>query len=257
MLGDGVDPGRPIVGTTALNTGRLYYLFALPVLALAVLLAHNIRRGGFGRLLVAVRDNEEAARSFTVRASVVKVQGFLLAGFLAGVGGALYGHALARVGTSTFPTSASIAIVSMVVIGGISLLAGPLIGVLFVIGIPAFLPLDSAGLAASALGQLLIIMYLPSGLGGLVEPVRDRIVKLLGRRSGYDVDAIYADIATAAGSTSRERSSSNGISRRRIPVPAAEQLRPQGSVLLDVRGLTKSFGGVRAVRQVSFDVRAR
>ena len=258
MLDGGQAPGRPIVGQTPLTSARLYYWFALPVLALVLVLARNVRRGGFGRLLIAVRDNEDAARAFTIRASIVKIQGFLLAGFVAGVGGALYGHALSRISATTFPTSASIAVVSMAVIGGISLLSGPLLGVLFVIGIPAFLPLDSAGLAASALGQLLVIMYLPAGLGGLVEPVRDRIVKLLGRRAGYDVDAIYAEVATAAGSataSSANKGESGAVRERQLPVPPAEQLRPRGSVLLDVRGLTKSFGGVRAVRGVSFDVR--
>ena len=251
VLGDGVDPGRPIIGDTALDTGKLYYYFALPVLVITVLLARNVRRGGFGRLLTAVRDNEEAARAFTVRASLVKTQGFLLAGFFAGVGGALYGHALSRIGSSTFPTSASIAVVVMTVIGGISLLSGPIIGALFIIGVPAFLPLDSAGLAASALGQLLIIMYLPAGLGGLAEPLRDKIVKALGRRAGIDVDAAYDDVPTAAGSTGSAR-----VRDRVAPIRPSERLRPPGSVLLQGQGLTKSFGGVKAVRNVSFDVRA-
>jgi ABC-type branched-subunit amino acid transport system ATPase component/ABC-type branched-subunit amino acid transport system permease subunit len=251
VLGDGVDPGRPVVGSLPLDTGKLYYAFALPVLVLTVLLARNVRQGGFGRLLTAVRDNEEAARAFTVRASLVKTQGFLLAGFFAGVGGALYGHALSRIGSSTFPTSASIAVVVMTVIGGLSLLSGPIIGALFIIGVPAFLPLDSAGLAASALGQLLIIMYLPAGLGGLAEPVRDRIVRALGRRAGIDVDAAYSEVATAAGSTGTAQ-----VRSRVAPVRPSERLRPPGSVLLRAEGLVKSFGGVRAVRGVSFDVRA-
>jgi ABC-type branched-subunit amino acid transport system ATPase component/ABC-type branched-subunit amino acid transport system permease subunit len=254
VLGDGRDPGRPVIGDTALDTGKLYYWFALPVLVLLTLLVRNVRRGGFGRLLVAIRDNEDAARSFTIRASLVKIQGFLLAGFVAGVGGALYGHALARIGTTTFPTSASIAVVAMTVVGGVSLLVGPLLGAFVVLGFPAFVPLDSAGFAANALGQLLLIMYLPMGIGGLAEPIRDRIVKLLGRRAGYDVDAIYADVATAAGSSTGE--APVAVRDRVLPVPPALQLRPRGSTLLEVHDLAKSFGGVRAVRGVSFDVRA-
>jgi ABC-type branched-subunit amino acid transport system ATPase component len=93
-------------------------------------------------------------------------------------------------------------------------------------------------------------MYLPAGLGGLVEPVRDRVVKRLGRRAGLDVDAIYGEVAAAAGSVGAS------ARRRELPVPAAERLRPPGTVLLDVQGLRKSFGGVRAVRGVSFDVRS-
>ena len=251
VFGDGVDPGRPIVGDTPLDTGKLYYLFALPVLVLTVLLARNVRRGGFGLMLTAVRDNEDAARAFTVRAARVKTQGFLLAGFFAGVGGALYGHALSSIGYSTFAPKASVLVVVMVVIGGISLLSGPIIGALLVFGVPAFVPLDSAGLAATALGQLLIVLYLPAGLGGLTEPLRDKIVKALGRRAGFDVDAAYDTVPTAMGSTGAAR-----VRSRTAPVPPSDRLRPPGTTLLQVTGLTKSFGGVHAVRGVSFDVRA-
>ena len=251
VFGIGVDPGRPVVGTTVLDTGRQYYWFALPVLAVATLLSWNVRRGGFARLLIATRDNEEAARAFTVRASLVKVQGFLFAGFIAGMGGALASHALSEVSYRTFPTTASITVVAMSVIGGISLLAGPLIGAVFVLGVPLFVPLDSAGLAATALGQLIIIMYMPAGLGALAERARDGVVKMLGRRAGLDVDAIYSQVAAAAGSTA----AGARIRERRLPVPSVERLRPDGAVLLDVQGLTKSFGGVRAVRGINFDVR--
>src|SRR4051812_20177241 len=257
ILGDGVDPGRPCLESTckhALDTGEAYYFFALPVLVLVTLLARNVRCGGFGRLLTAIRDNEDAARAFTVPAARVKTQGFLLAGFVAGIGGALYGHALSRIGSSTFPTSASIAVVAMTVIGGISLLAGPIIGAVFVLGVPAFLPLDSAGLAATSFGQLLIILYLPAGLGGLAEPVRDRIVKALGRRAGIDVDAAYDETPTAIGSAPAATSAQ--VRQRVAPVEVPERLRPPGSSLLEVTGLRRSFGGVHAVRGVSLSVRA-
>jgi ABC-type branched-subunit amino acid transport system ATPase component/ABC-type branched-subunit amino acid transport system permease subunit len=251
VLGEGVDPGRPIVGNVPLDTGKLYYAFALPVLVLTVVLARNVRRGGFARLLVAVRDNEDAARAFTVPAALVKTQGFLLAGFFAGIGGALYGHALSQISATAFPTAASLDVVAMSVIGGIGLLAGPIIGALFLIGVPAFLPLDSAGLVATRLGVLIVILYLPGGLGSLAEPVRDAIVKRLGRRAGIDVEVAYNAPPTAAGS-------GQGVSvrERTSPVPPGERLRPPGTTLLHVDGLVKSFGGVRAVRGVSFDVRA-
>jgi ABC-type branched-subunit amino acid transport system ATPase component/ABC-type branched-subunit amino acid transport system permease subunit len=252
VFGSGVDPGRPVVGGTPLDGGRLYYWFALPVFILTTILAWNVRRGGFARLLIAVRDNEEAARAFTVRAALVKVQGFLLAGFIAGVGGALIGHAFSQVGALNFQTRASTVVVALSVIGGVSLLAGPILGAILVIGVPAFLPLDSAGLAANALGQLLIIMYLPAGLGSLAEGLRNRVIKAIGRRAGVDVDAIYSQVAAAAGSTATGAK----VRERRLPVAKVERLRPEGSVLLEVQGLQKSFGGVRAVRGIDFDVRA-
>lgn len=262
----GKDPGRPIVGGNALTTGREYYFVALATVVVAMVLARNIRSGGVGRLLVAVRDNEEVARSFTVPASLVKLQGFALAGFLAGVGGAMYGHSLPLISADSFPTDASINVVKIAVIGGLSLLAGPLLGAVVVLGIP-LLPLDSAGLAATALGQLLIIMYLPGGLAQLVGPLRDRVVGFLGRRAGIDVEAAY--LAEASGVVATGGAGAPGgetltadrpaasAEPRAVPahVAAARPRRSDSGLILSAHGLRKSFGGVRAVRGVSFDVR--
>jgi len=248
MLGSGVDPGRPIVFGNALESGREYYPVALVVAVLMVLLARNVRRAGFGRLLVAVRDNEDNARAFTIRARAVKLQAFALAGFIAGVGGALYGHTFSRIGTTVFGTRASIDVVVMTVIGGISTLAGPLIGVLYTIGVPAFLPLDSAGLAATSLGFLLLVMYLPGGLAQVILPIRDRIIARLVRGR---IELAQEDAP--------EEEASIPIAKRlaeRVSVPAQPTthrvLQPK---LLEATNLVKRFGGITAVNDVSFAVR--
>ncbi len=247
MLGDGADPGRPSVAGNLLDSGKEYYYFALGVFVVVMLLARNVRRGGLGRLLVAVRDNEENARAFTVRARVVTIQGFLLAGFIAGIGGALYGHALSRIGTSTFPTAASVNAVALTVLGGISILAGPLLGALYIIGVPQFVPLDAAGLAATSFGWLILILYFPGGLAQLAQPLRDRLVRRVARRAGVDIEQQEEDVRPRA-----ERSAfvapvsvfeSNGF-RYRAP----------GAPLLEATDLSKRYGGVLAVNDVSVDV---
>ncbi len=233
MLTDsGADPGRPVVFGELVDTGRKYYVFVLAVLVVMLWLARNIRTSGFARLLVAVRDNEDNARAFTVRASLVKLQGFLLSGFIAGVGGAAYGHAFARLSGSTFPATKSIDVVVMTVLGGISILAGPLLGVFFVIGVPEFLPLDAAGLAATKIGALILILYAPGGIAQLIEPIRNR---LAARLAGPP--------AEAAG-----------------PEPPAPKLEPavrpvtSGTVLLEAANLSKRFGGVIAVNDLSLSM---
>src|SRR5207248_5379937 len=90
MLGEGIDPGRPIIGHTIFDTGKKYYLFSLIPLVVTIWLASNIWRSGIGRRLRAIRDNEAVARAVTIPATSVRLQGFVLAGFLAGVGGAVY-----------------------------------------------------------------------------------------------------------------------------------------------------------------------
>ncbi|WP_051400026.1 branched-chain amino acid ABC transporter permease/ATP-binding protein [Haloechinothrix halophila] len=249
LLGDGVDPGRPIVFGIPLDSGKAYYFVGLATLLVALLLARNIRSSGFGRLLIAVRDNEDNARAFTVGTTAVKMQGMLIAGFLAGIGGAMYGHALSFIGETAFPVTASIDVAKIAVIGGISMITGPLVGALFVMGVPTFVPLDTAGLAATSFGQLLIIMYLPKGLVQIIVPLRDRVARVLGGRAGIDVDAAYA----------RRDGHSDGapaptMTRPREVAPVMHRNGYCREKLLEAQHLRKHFGGVKAVDDVSFTI---
>ena len=248
LLGTSPDPGKPKVFGRALETGHSYYFVAVAVLLVALLLARNVRSGGLGRRFVAVRDNEDAARAFTVPATAVKLQGLAIAGFIAGLAGAMFGHSLNSLNSAAFSTSLSINAVVLTVIGGLGLLAGPLLGAFVVMGV-TFLPLDSAGLAASSLGQLLIILYLPRGLGGLVVPVRDRLATHLARRAGVDVEAAFS---AELGFSENGSRGSGHLPERLTPPPVVTGSRP----LLTVTGLRKSFGGVRAVRGVDLEVRS-
>ena len=256
MLGDGRDPGKPTGWPLSgpLDTGHSYYYFALTLFVVSLVLARNIRRSGFGRLLVAIRDNEDNARAFTVRASLVKLQGYLVGGFIAGIGGATYAHGLSSIGASTFPAKSSIDVVVMTVLGGVSVLAGPIIGSAWVLGLP-LLKIGNIALAATSLGALGLILWKPGGLIQLVEPVRDRIVKMIARWHGIDPEPAYAgeDVAAADASVSAPSLASlrddGGTA-----VPGQRQPSP-GATLLEARHLSKSFGGVRAVRDVSFAIR--
>jgi len=256
MLGDGVDPGRPTGWPFhgPLDTGHRYYYFALVLFVLSLLIARNVRRSGFGRLLVAIRDNEDNARAFTVRASVVKLQGYLLAGFIAGIGGATYGHSLANIGVSTFPAAYSINVVVMTVLGGVSVLAGPILGAVWILGIP-LLNVGNLALAATNLGALLMILWKPGGLIQLVEPVRDRIVKAIARARGVDPEPLFAgdDVTDTRPTATATIASLTDRSEGAVPTQRGASA---GRTLLEARHLRKSFGGVHAVRDVSFVVRA-
>ena len=250
MVRDGVSPSRPEPFGLSLETGRSYYYFALAMLLVAMIIARNVRRGGLGRLMSAVRDNEENARALTVRAVGVKAQTLLLAGFLAGLGGALYGHGLSRVSIGSFPTVTNIDLVVMAVIGGLGIMSGPLLGALFVIAFPTFVHLDSAAIAATRFGQLLILMYLPAGFAQVIEPLRNGIVRWIGRLRRVDVDAAYA-----AASPTGEALTERVTDVRLVPADSSAR-RPPGTLLLEATDLVRKFGGIQAVAGVSLEVRA-
>ncbi len=241
-FGLGREPGRPIVGGFAFDSGRRYAYLTLAVLTLALLVARNVRVGSLGRRLIAVRDNDSAARSFGVSAARTRILGLFVGGAFAGIGVALYTHSLPVATPQSFSVSDNVEVVAMTVIGGIGIVTGPLLGALYIVGLPRFLPLDSAALAASAAGWLLLIMYVPGGLASLVAPVRTRLIARLARRGGIDPAVLTAgapDRATAVGG---------------FTVPERESTR--SGVVLEARGLSKRFGGVRAVSEVDLRVEA-
>jgi len=246
MLGTGIESRTLSVAGVTLNTGKRYFYLALTVLVVGVWLAGNIWRGGLGRRLRAVRDNEDAARAFTVPATAVKLQAFVLGGFLAGLGGAVYAGALSRLSSTAFPLDASINSAAVAVVGGLGVLIGPLLGALYIIGVPKFLPLDSAGLAATSLGWLILVLQLPGGIAQGLRGARDGIVDSLARRAGLDPLVERQDQTTAVGATLP-----NAAVRRDGP----PRLVNADKVLLEGRGLARSFGGVHAVRDVSLQVR--
>jgi ABC-type branched-subunit amino acid transport system ATPase component/ABC-type branched-subunit amino acid transport system permease subunit len=244
-LGEGTDPGRPIIGTLVLDTGKKYYFFSLLFLGIGLWVGRNVWRSAFGRRLRALRDNEDNARAFTIRTTAVKLQAFAVAGFLAGLGGAVYGHTLSRLSSTAFPVGASIDVVAMSALGGIGLLAGPLIGAFYIIGLPRFLPLDSAGLAATKLGWLILILYVPGGIAMLIRPIRDRIIGLLARGRVRPAEEPSPDAEPASLGSGALLSERADVAERR-----------KTGDILRVLDLTKTYGGVVAVDQVTFDVAA-
>ncbi|MGH9003635.1 MAG: ABC transporter permease subunit, partial [Acidimicrobiia bacterium] len=109
----------------------MYYL-CLAALVLVVAAVHTTRATRTGRVLRATRDNARAAAAMAVPTVRVQLAGFVLAGVIAGVAGALHATLLRGVGYQTYPVATSILVFSMAVIGGISSLSGTLIGVGFV-----------------------------------------------------------------------------------------------------------------------------
>ena len=66
FLGDGISPAKPKWWGYPLEYAVDYYLFALLLLCIGLWVTNNLRHGGFGRVLEALRDNEHAAQAFTV-----------------------------------------------------------------------------------------------------------------------------------------------------------------------------------------------
>lgn len=100
-------------------------------LASMVLIFFGLRRltkSPFGRVLMAIRENENRTESLGYKVFYYKVLASVVAGMVAGIAGVLYALSLRFVNTSVFGVDLTIDVLLMTIIGGVGTLIGPIIG---------------------------------------------------------------------------------------------------------------------------------
>jgi len=142
--------------------------------ALAVLLANNLRKGRLGRILAAMRDSETAAKSIGIDLRAYKLFIFGASAFIAGIGGALLSqqaHAFSPT-TQFEPISSSLLWFVALIVAGVGSLGGAVVGAAGLV-LLAFFGLSDVAPAFIALGALLI-GYLPGGsIMGMLQKLAD------------------------------------------------------------------------------------
>ena len=88
----------------------------------------NLMRTRYGRCLVAVRDNDRAADAMGMHPGFIKVYAFALAGFFAGIAGALHAYLWRGVGFESFTLHHSIIYLAMAIVGGLGTIVGSFFG---------------------------------------------------------------------------------------------------------------------------------
>jgi ABC-type branched-subunit amino acid transport system permease subunit len=171
--------GRPSLLGIDLSSERSYYFFALALLIVVVIVAHNLRRSGVGRAMIAVRDNETAAGAMGIRVMRTKLTAFAVSGFLAGVGGVAFAYSLFRFSVDSFDPYRSIFVVSMAVIGGMGSITGAVVGAFYLIGLPAIFGYgQTVDFLVGGFGLTIFILYLPGGLVSVLDKVGDGVTAL-------------------------------------------------------------------------------
>lgn len=186
-----------ILWSIPLDSEARFFYVSLAFLGLALVAVTGVRRSRTGRVLVAIRENERAARSYGVNATRTTLAAFALSGFLAAAAGALYVHEQQGLAVEPYLTQRSLDLFSMVVIGGLGSLPGAVLGAVYVRGADFFLPLDWQFLA-TGVGLLAVLLLLPSGLGGLLADLRDGALRRVARRRGLVVPSLLADVRVVA-----------------------------------------------------------
>jgi ABC-type branched-subunit amino acid transport system ATPase component/ABC-type branched-subunit amino acid transport system permease subunit len=216
-----------------------FYYSLMGVLALSLLMSWWIRRTKFGMGLIAIREDEDKAATVGVSTPTYKILAFAASAVFVGMAGAIYGYYVAFIDPlGMFNILLSVQIILSLLLGGRATLWGPVLGAFIIEWLNETSNNEFGGGNARLLifGGLLalVVLFLPQGIiptaQSWIERWRTRgKAGLAGERlSGIDL---------------REREAPQ-------PAPPDASARP----LLQVKGLEKRFGGVRAVDGASFAV---
>jgi len=174
-------PQPAVPGWLPVDPDQFLYLLVLAVAAVLCLLAVNLTRGGLGRTLVAIRDDERAATTMGVDLARVKARVFACSAAYAGVAGALFAFAIGFVAPESFTPLLSFSFLAAIVIGGLGTAGGALLGALFIEFVPQYAGDVNQALTGAIYGATLIaVMYLlPGGATGLLRRLGRRVVEVV------------------------------------------------------------------------------
>ena len=227
---------RPTWAGLSFDTATPYYALVAGVAFVAIVALWRFHRSPLGTVLVAIRENEQRARFVGYPTNRVKLTAFVASAGLTGLAGMLL--AFNNRMTSAEPISVAFSgeLLAMVIIGGMRSFLGPALGALFfVIFRDSLSRITENWLLFFGCLFVAFIVFSPTGLVGLYERAAAR-----WRKPVEDEAAMAQRLAGT--------------------VTLPEFLRPKHSgdeAVLVATGLAKSFGGIRALQDMSLRLRDR
>ena len=257
---NGVNPvGRPYLPGVPFETDPVpWYFLILIIGAASVWAMTRLRDSRLGRAWMAIREDETAADCTGVNPVSTKLLAFALGASFSGFAGSVYAAKLQAITPGAFEFQVSIMLLCMVVLGGAGSIRGVVLGAMLItvfdrvilsqttflvrgigrtLGVPALVSLDLTlwRWFFFGLGLVLVMLLRPQGLAGRrVQPL-----------AGADVD----EAAALDAAPPRVEAIPRWLREQIATGPVA-----QADALLDVRGLTKAFGGVVALNAVDLVV---
>ncbi len=214
----------PSVGGFAFSEREMVFTI-LAFTLLSLLLYARLSASPWGKAMRAVRDAEVASQSVGIDPTLIRATAFGISAIAAGIAGGMFASITSFISPESFPFLQSILFLLAVMIGGADQLIGPFVGALVVVLLPELLSfLAEYRLLFVGLLLLLVLRLAPAGLVGLAT----------GRIKRRKVDL----------TASERRDVSDYLSTG------------SHAVSISANDLSVSFGGVHAVRNLSFDGRA-
>lgn len=225
-------PPPSLAGVVFPPAFRLYLILA--VAGGSLWLAHNLRHSRWGRGLLAVRENRAAAESLGVSCYRMESTAFILSAGFTGLAGALYAHQNAFIAPNIFTFDLSILMLLFVILGGLGTTWGPAVGTGALLILPEVISgFEGYRLVTYGAVMLGCLYLMPQGIAGVFEEMR--VMPRLGEEK---------PIAPV-----EEKFPAN-------PLPTRPTRGEHSQPLLRIEQVSKVFGGLLAVSQLSMEIRA-
>jgi branched-chain amino acid transport system ATP-binding protein/branched-chain amino acid transport system permease protein len=208
-----------------------YYYLILLLCVGAVFFSYRLEGSRIGRSWAAIREDEDAAQTMGINKTTTKLLAFAMGASTAGFSGVLFSGLQGFVSPESFILLESITILAMIVLGGMGSIPGVVLGAVILVVVPEILrEYAQYRLTIFGIGLTLMMLIRPEGLW----PVRVRrptVMNVVAPATGAEASRVelLPGAVTDAGSAGREG-------------------------FLTIEGVSRSFGGLRAVSNVSFSV---
>jgi branched-chain amino acid transport system permease protein len=212
---------------------HMYFVVILMVTALMIWIAHNLIASKVGRAFMAIRDNENAAEIMGVNLANYKTLAFAINAFFCAVAGGLHTGLVSFIDPYEFGLWPSIWHLLYIVVGGLGSILGSILGPVVLVALPELLrAFAEYRQLFFALVLLLTLIFMPQGIAGAVRGY------FLRRFAASPTPAV-----AAAGAV------------KKIELQSRHARASSQEVLLEVKDLTLSFGGLKALNGAHLSMR--
>lgn len=237
--------GIPSLFTLSLSKPLTYYYFVAVVVAALSILCWRIVHSPFGKVLQAIRENEQRASCVGYNTRRYKLVAFIISATFAGLAGVLYAFLLKFVYPEAVHVTMSGEIVAMTLVGGMRSFFGPAVGATFFIFLRDFLTTYTEDwMIFFGTLFMIFILFSPDGLLGIAKKLLSFLP--VGKKKAEERQSRV--IRLKEGEVMEESLSTTLPPHPLIPSP------PHAEILI-VKNLGKHFGALAATDNVSLSVR--
>ena len=246
------------------GTALMYYLFLLGLIITALVVG-GLAPTRLGRAWRAIRADEDVAQALGIPLVSTKLLAFGVSSAFAGLGGAFVGAWFKGIFPDTFTVFVSINVLSLIIIGGMGSVVGIMLGAFMLVGMPEVLRefKDYRLLAYSSL-LVLAMLLRPQGI---IPPRPAQLAAAANRRQSLTADGSRAWRSGFASISMRIAGAGRVLLAlllrpQDLFAPArslkkAEVATTDGRPILEIRSLTKRFGGLTALNDINLSIPPR